>query len=248
MKNFINKVLARVLNVVHRRQLPFRVGVFFVSPMPAYISQFVGIYPQAITIETDLDNEEHIKIFGACDSKEFTFWAWRDCGIACVKMILDASVSNSKKMMELTREGIDLGGYILYEDGVFVDKGWFHHSLVQLLKKYEVDAVIKRWQSLESVARDILSNRLVILSATVPGRNYIMPDGSFRANEPAKYGGHLFLAIGVKMNGSEVEGIYVHDPRGLEKYQANTWIPADVYRRIMSGRTMVAKNRQHTGA
>lgn len=112
MKKIINSVAMHLNSLLNRLRVPAENGDCFVSPMPTYISQFVDIYPQSIATETILDNLDHIRAFGAQDSQEFTFWAWRDCGIACVKMILDAVTDNAKNMMELTKEGIQTLGFL----------------------------------------------------------------------------------------------------------------------------------------
>lgn len=242
MIDLINSVLIRVVRIIHVILLPKYKGSYFLSPRVRYISQFVGIYPSSIALNNTLTNTQHIQIFGAKNSTEFTFWAWRDCGIACVKMIIDSTTQPKKSLMELTHEGIKLGGYILYKNNVFVDKGWFHSALVALLKKYSVSASMKKWQSLESVAKDILDNNYVIISVVVPGRQYIKEDGSFEAKPNATFGGHLLLATGVKLNGGDVLGIYVNDPRGLQKYQENTYISKKTFSRIFTHRTIVTKH------
>lgn len=242
LKTLTNNYFSSLLKHWHKIQLKKFSGTYFIKPKPSYVSQFVGIYPQSIADGDLLTNKKHIKEFGAKDSKEFSFWVWRDCGIACVKMILDvkAKKHSGKTMMQLTNEGIQLDGYILYENKKFVDKGWFHTSLVDLLKTYGVPANTKKWQSIYSVANDILNNKLVILSIYIPGRSHIKADGSFLPKPRAKYCGHLVLATGLKMNGKQIEGIYVNDPRGLEKYQENTWMSQDTFNKIFSGRTIVA--------
>lgn len=243
MKSLIYSLITQLVSLKHKFDLPQKTGDYFVRNKPGYISQFIGIYPQSITLESKLNNKKHITQFGAKDAEEFSFWAWRNCGIACVKMVLDVSEkAKNKSIMDLTNEGIELGGYILYENKKFVDKGWFHHALVALLKKHKVFARTKKWQTIESVAHDIISNKLVILSVLVPGRRHIEEDGSFSLKPGGKTGGHLLLATGVRMLGKQVLGIFAHDPRGLEKYQQDTFIPAHVFKRIFTNRTIVAEN------
>lgn len=241
VKKLFNEIVSLCLGHFHKNKLKKLNGEHFVFPTPPYISQFIGIYPQSIKVDKKLTNKKHIEEFGAKDSDEFSFWSWRNCGIACVKMILNTKGENSPLIMDLTHEGIDLGGYVLYKNGVFVDKGWFHQALVVLIRKYGVKAKMKKWQSIYSVATDILSNKMVVLSVLVPGRSYISLDGKFKLKNGGEMGGHLLLATGVKFNNGRVEGIYAHDPRGLPQYQANTWIPADVFKNIFSGRTIVAE-------
>lgn len=240
IKTVVSTICSRILSPYYRLQLRNFTGTYFIKPKPRYISQFVGIYRQSIKLGDALKNRKHIASFGAKDSQEFSFWAWRDCGIACVKMILDSKVGSNKTMMQLTNEGISLGGYILYEEGEFVDKGWFHASLVKLLQKNGVRAKSKKWQSLNSVAADLSHNKCVMLSVTIAGRSSILPDGSFLPQEKATSMGHLLLATGLKMSGTEIEGFFVHDPRGLQNYQNDCWIPAATFTKIFSGRTIVA--------
>ncbi|HVX93127.1 MAG TPA: C39 family peptidase [Candidatus Dojkabacteria bacterium] len=240
MKKLIHKTLNKISSVYSHIRLPSYYGTYWITPKPKYFSQFVSIYPASITPKKILTNKKDIKEFGAKDGKEFTFWAWRDCGIACVKMILATKNKAKKKtIMELTKEGVELGGYILYKNGKFVDEGWFHRPLSRLLRRNGVIARTKKWQSIESVASDILRNRLVILSLKLPSRPTIKEDGSFEPKKNAEYTGHLVLATGVKMNGKNVEGIFVHDPRGLKKYQKNTWIPYNTLNKVFTNRTVV---------
>jgi hypothetical protein len=157
-------------------------------------------------------------------------------------MILDTKKkAKDRTIMGLTNEGIELGGYVLYENGELVDRGWFHSGLVALLKKYGVMAAMQKWQSIESVAKDILADKMVILSVSLPNRLFIKEDGSFEAKPNATFGGHLVLATGVKMNGKTVEGVYFHDPRGLEKYQEDTFASKETFNRIFSHRAIVAE-------
>jgi hypothetical protein len=238
----VTSFIRHVIHYRERPRLPDYEGEYFISSEPPYISQFVDTYPSSITPDTLLTDPRHIEAFGARDAKEFTFWAWRDCGIACVKMILDSHhKARGKTMMDLTNEGVDLGGYILYEGGVFVDKGWYHAALAALLEKYRVPAEMKRWQSIESVAKDVLENKQVIVSVTVPGRRSIEEDGSFDLKPGGKTGGHLLLATGVKIHNQIVEGLYAHDPRALPNYQAHTFIPTDKFNEIFSSRTIVSE-------
>ncbi|MDH5532862.1 MAG: C39 family peptidase [Candidatus Pacebacteria bacterium] len=240
MKQFINKIITDILSIYYKKQLPSFDGNYYISPKPSYLSQFVRILPSSIKVKDLLTNKSDIKKYGAKDSKEFTFWAWRNCGIMCVKMIMEVKgKGKNNSIIDLTKEGIKFGGYITHLNGKFVDKGWFHHSLAALLNKYNINAKTKKWQTVDSVVNDILDNKLVILSVFLPGRSYIKEDGSFAAKKNAKYGGHLLLATGVKMNGKKIEGIYAHDPRGLKNYQKDSWIPINVFEEIFSNRTIV---------
>lgn len=241
MKNYLNTLIATLLSYVYKLKTPRVSGDYFVQIKPEYLSQFIGIYPQSISPTDTLDNIEHIKKFGADDASEFSFWSWRNCGIACVKMILSVKKrAGKKKIMDLTKECIGYGGYTLYENAVFVDRGWFHHALTTLLEKNDVKAKMKKWQSIDSVASDIANDRLTILSVSIPGRKDITPDGLFESISGKPNVGHLVLATGFRVKDNEVVGLFVHDPRGLESYQADLFIPKHIFERIFSNRSIVA--------
>lgn len=240
MKKLLNQVITKLLSYYYKKNLPNFQGKYFVSPKPPYLSQFVSILPASLKPSDLLTNRLDLKKYGAKDIKEFSFWAWRNCGIVCVKMILEAKgKAKNKTIMDLTREGIELGGYITHKNGKFVDEGWFHHSLVMLLHKYGLRSSSRKWQTIDSIAKEILCNKLVILSVSLPGRTYIKEDGSFLPKKKASYSGHLLLATGLISENGVVKGIFVHDPRGLKNYQKDTLITSDIFSKVFQNRTIV---------
>ena len=240
LKKPLNTIITNIAHFYYKNSLKLTDGIQTVHPKPPYQSQFNKIIPANISMDEILDNPEEIHAYGAKDAEEFSFWVWRNCGIACVKMILDAhQKAPNKTMMDLTRRGIELEGYITHQEGKFVDQGWFHHSLVKLLEENGLTAKSKKWQSLTTVANDIIKNNHVILSVMAPGRSYIQEDGSFKPKQNAKYGGHLILATSVTIENNAVSSITVHDPRGLPNYQADLTISADIFNSIFSNMTIV---------
>lgn len=242
IKKFIYEFITKFFDYFHKLKIREISTSFSVQPQPKYISQFVDIYSQDIKPGQKLDNKKHIEIYGAKDSDEFSFWVWRNCGVACVKMILDTLISNHKKtIMNLTQEGIKFGGYIVYDKkNQFIDKGWFHSGLVLLLRSSGIKATKKRWQTAASVANDVLKNKFVIISVQIPGRVSISPNGDFLSTNNSALMGHLMLVTRVEIKNGNVIGFWVHDPRGLPNYQKNTWIPLDTFEKIFSARSIVA--------
>jgi hypothetical protein len=245
MKSIVNSTITALFRPYYRRIISrAQPGVYKVKPSIAYVSQFVGIKPSSLQPTDMLKDKKEIRLFGAKDAKEFTFWAWRDCGIACVLMVLRSrGKGKNETMMSLTKEGIKLGGYVLYKNKKFIDKGWFHQSLIDLLKKHGVNSHMKKWQSFESVTVDMLRGKTVILSMLLPGRRNIAEDGSFEEIDSSKApSGHLVVATKVKIGkNKQAEGIYVHDPRGLPKYQKDTFIPARVFNTLFTNRSIVVE-------
>jgi len=241
MKKLFNGILTGILQFFATITLP-KYARHHYHPETPYISQYVSIQPADLSPESVIDDPQLIKAFGAKNAEEFNFWMWRDCGIACVKMILESRhKALEKNMMELTEEGVSLGGYIVKDKaGNFVDKGWFHGSLVSLLQKYEVKAIKKKWQSGATIAHDILRNKHVIASLYLPTRRTIAEDGSFAPKQDATYTGHLVLITGVDISKKKLLGFFIHDPRGLPHYQSDTYITLEAFKKIFTHRTIVA--------
>lgn len=215
-KQTLGKLLQHTNEIWYRGNLPNSTGDYFIKPLPIYINQFLSLQSENLKSSHLIDNPVLIKEFGAKNSEEFTFWAWRSCGIACVKMILG---EYSPKFMQLINEGKSLGGYVTHdENGKFIDRGWYHSALAELLIQHGHCAQIKKWQSLESVAFSITRNNKIIASVTT-------------------YTGHLILLTGVKLEIGKVMGIYAHDP-GLGRYKENIFIPEKDFRKIFTGRTI----------
>jgi len=129
---------------------------FLVNPLPVYKNQLADAKGNKIEkFYGKIDDKKAALKFGDKDIEEFSFWAWRSCGIACLQMIL----KNSKKTMELINEGFKQNGYIFKND-----IGWKHQALVNILKRHNFRAKIARTITPFDIALNIQKNRYVILS------------------------------------------------------------------------------------
>ena len=82
MQVLLSDLISTVIRPYHWWRLRSFTGTHMVRPAPLYLSQFIGIYPSSITPRDTLTNKKHQTKFGAKDAADFTFWAWRSCGIA----------------------------------------------------------------------------------------------------------------------------------------------------------------------
>ena len=158
-----------------------------VYPLPIYKNQLADAQKEKIEkFYGKIDDKKAALKFGAKNIKEFSFWAWRSCGIACLQMIL----KNNKKTMELVNDGIRKNGYIFKND-----IGWKHQALVKILKEYDFNAKITRVITPFDIALNIRKNRYVILSVK------------------SKTGGHMILIFGLKTDEKgKIKEFYYFDP------------------------------------
>lgn len=158
-----------------------------VNPLPIYKNQLADAKEDKIEkFYGKIGDKKAASKFGAKDIEEFSFWAWRSCGIACLQMIL----KNEKKTMNLVNEGLRENGYVFKKD-----IGWKHQALVNILKKYNFCAKIARVITPFDIALNIQKNRYVILSVR------------------SKTGGHMILVFGFKTDEKgEIKEFFYFDP------------------------------------
>lgn len=161
-----------------------------VDPLPAYKNQLADAKKDKIEkFYGKIDDKKAALKFGAKDIEEFSFWAWRSCGIVCVQMIL----KDRKKTMNIVKEGLKESGYIFKKD-----IGWRHQALVNILKKHNLYAKTARIITPFDIALNIQKNKYVILSVK------------------SKTGGHMILIFGLKTDKKgKIKEFYYFDP--LEK-------------------------------
>jgi hypothetical protein len=168
--------------------------------------------------------------FGADDPDTYTFWAHRDCAIACVKMAVDAfGKAAPRSMWELTQEGLALGGYRTHdESGAFVDIGWFHTALVQLAERYKLRAGGMGYASLLNVCAAIRDGWLVAAGVTPE----LGERGPLR-----RYDGHFVLVYGFTWQDGRCVRVTLHNPSGrYPELQAGAVIPAKRFRAAFAHR------------
>lgn len=88
-----------------------------------------------------LDNMK-IPYFSQIKEVEDKDWAWRACGITCVKMVLEwADLAKDVSVTNLIDEGILINGY--------TPDGWIHDALVNLLRNHGLSAYRQEFRSVD---------------------------------------------------------------------------------------------------
>lgn len=182
-----------------------RVGEYFVGEKPVYISQLADAQLGSIEGFYERINDKDASArFGAVNLDEFSYWAWRSCGIVGVQMLLSTLLpSFNKKTMDLVTEGLDIGGY-----DVGADVGWYHDALAKLTRKYGLKAETRKFISSSEVAKLVLDQKYSL--------------ASIKSNT----GGHLLLVYGFRIGQNhKIDGFIVNDPndyktKGDEKFVA----------------------------
>ena len=155
-------------------------------------------------------------------------WQNRSCGIACVAMLLGYYNLEDISPMKLINEGVSIGGYC--------NHGWFHESLVRLLRNHGVNAYAQEFRSVDvnpeqktfeispletkmideglaKIIHEIDANHPVMVSVA-PG---------FNTNKE----NHLVLIIGYDFSDKK-EKFIIHDPDAATEKQAHSEMSMDI--------------------
>jgi hypothetical protein len=200
-----------------------------VSYVVPYVCQYASPHLVRALITGDykleLDPEWHT--FGAASPEDYAYWAPRACGIACVKMAIEALTHDlSQPMRAWVQAGLDIDGYLIRES---VEIGWKHAALAQLISDCGFYTELSQNLTAAQISDQIRADRIVIASVSPElGREGLITRTS----------GHLVVVFGIRLTKEgEVSGVFIHNPSGHSPaLQKNACIPVDRFTTAFSGR------------
>lgn len=155
-------------------------------------------------------------------------WQNRSCGIACVAMLLGYYNLEDINPMRLINEGVSIGGYC--------NNGWFHESLVRILRNHGVNSYAQEFRSvnvslenktfeINAIETKMINEGLVkIIREVDANRPVILSVGSgFNTNKE----NHLVLIIGYDFSDKN-EKFIIHDPDLATENFAHSEMPVDI--------------------
>jgi len=187
---------------------------YFLSPAPPYYSQFASekLVSDVLDKKISASDDPLWRSFGWSKKADYEFWAWRLCGLICVKMVLDTyEMSPNATIASLTHQGVELGGY-----DVAKDMGWYLTPLLRLARFYGLAGRVRRLISTPEIAAMILNGQFFVASV-----NPKVIRGDIDTVPISDKGGHLVLVWGVKIRDGKVDGFYIHNPSGRKPSTQN---------------------------
>lgn len=145
-------------------------------------------------------NNHRWREMGFPDAQTARHWERRSCGVACVKMVLEAFERPvSSYLYELLMLMRDKGAYL-------PGTGWIHQGLLDFCKEYGLIGFRQR-----------VFNPLEIIPMLKAGYLAIVSIGPCFENR--KKSGHLALVVGAVEEGGLYTHLLVHHPSSDEKYE-----------------------------
>jgi len=169
---------------------------------------------------------------GAASPQEYAYWSDRACGVACLKMCVEALAGPSRSLIAWARLGLESGGYLIRTDqnGDAHEVGWIHTALAGMARETGL-AAEARAASLPEIVDLLRQGRLVIASISYEVGDDRLP--------VTRQGGHLLVVRGAQLEGQEPLAFYVNNPSGRKsELQANARLDAQRFAAAYSGRVI----------
>jgi hypothetical protein len=116
---------------------------------------------------------------GAETPQEYAYWVERACGVACLKMCVDAVGGLSmRSLVDWARLGLERGGYLVRHnaDGSIQEVGWVHGVLAEMAQESGLTAEA-RPASVEEITSYLRQGRMVIASVSYEAGDDQLPNG-----------------------------------------------------------------------
>jgi hypothetical protein len=175
---------------------------------------------------------------GAATPQEYAYWVERACGVACLKMCVEALDGPIRSLVDWARLGLEQGGYLIYrnEDGSIHEVGWVHSVLAKMAQECGLAAEFHP-ASMEEIVDSLREGNLVIASVSYEAGDDRLPI--------TRQGGHLMVIIGADCVDGHPQAFYVNNPSGRRKeLQAGARLSLERFRAAYSGRIIVIGSAQ----
>lgn len=167
---------------------------------------------------------------GAESPQEYAYWVERACGVACLKMCVEALGGPIYSLVVWAHLGLEKGGYLVRhkEDGSIQEVGWVHRVLAAMANEYGLMA--------EPCAADLREIPIHLRQGRM-----VMASVSYEAGDDrlsiTHQGGHLMVVIGADCVDASLRDLYVNNPSGRRaELQAGARLSADRFAAAYSGR------------
>ncbi len=175
---------------------------------------------------------------GADSPQEYAYWVERACGVACLKMCVEALGGPQRTLIQWARTGLERGGYLIRyaENGDAHEVGWIHSALANLAIETGLQAMASA-ASLDEIVAFLQQGYLVIASVSYEAGDDRLPI--------TKKGGHLMVVTGADYDKSGPLAFIVNNPSGRKtELQAGARLPIARFAPAYSGRVICLRGAQ----
>jgi hypothetical protein len=172
---------------------------------------------------------------GAATPQEYAYWVERACGVACLKMGVEALGGPRYSLVEWARRGMERGGYLIRTDdyGDSQEIGWVHSALAGMAREVGLRAEA-RSAGLTEIVHFLQKETLVIASVSFEAGDDRLPI--------SRQGGHLMVVTGAETEGDTPLAFFVNNPSGRRaNLQSGARLPVERFAPAYSGRIILIR-------
>ncbi len=170
---------------------------------------------------------------GAESPQEYAYWVERACGVACLKMCVEAVGGPKYSLVDWAYMGLERGGYLVRydEDGSVHEVGWIHRVLAEMAQENGLLAE-SHPAVLEEIPEYLRRECMVIASVSYEAGDDRLPI--------TRQGGHLMVVLGAECVDGFPYAFYVNNPSGRRaELQAGARLPLERFAPAYSGHIIV---------
>jgi hypothetical protein len=170
---------------------------------------------------------------GAASPQEYAYWVERACGVACLKMCVEALGGPVYSLLDWANRGVERGAYLVRRDenGDVNEIGWIHAGLAALAREVGLTAEAKPAE-LNEIADYLREGYLVIASVSYEAGDDRLPI--------TKKGGHLMVVVGAEVDEDVPLAFIVNNPSGRRSdLQAGARMAVERFGPAYSGRVIL---------
>lgn len=159
---------------------------------------------------------------GAHSIEEYALWAGHICGMACLKMALEAKSGIAHPTFDLLNQALRYGGYVQQDGDI---RGMIYAPVTEMLsKEFSIRSQVVTDFDVDDIERSLMGGQLFIAS--------VHPTIRWAECEPPKKGGHLVLVTAASNH-----YLQFHNPSGdCVKTQENVVMSSDDFGRYFARR------------
>lgn len=172
-----------------------------------------------------INDPDAARCFGTSDINDYSYWAWRSCGIALLKTIISHFRKESPSLFDIATEIDNNHGYVTSDITGKKDIGWKHSSLIDYLKQHDISANSQTFLSIYHLIFEVFGNQLIIASIQ---------------SRLAKNSTHLVIVSGIVKSGAELY-LIIHDPYFLDGRGGKRMIAFEEFKNIFLNKGICIK-------
>ena len=149
-------------------------------------------------------------------------WQTRACGVACLKMLLEAKGEHPPSLDEMIAQGCSIGAH--------GEWGWKHDGLIALARQYGAKLSRNEWRKSESKSPEELNEEgIKFLLSELIAKRPVLVSAIKKFEEDDKF--HMVVLTGFEERDGAVIGFYYHDSDTTKRGEGeNLFVPIDIFR------------------